>query len=134
MGGSRFMASHPYGSPVVGYVRSPRLNDPELDVFEAQIRQYAEEHGYNLVKVFREEGISSVAAWRPELEKLAQGLERRQWVGVIVPDEGHWSRKRSIAGQIKRSIKRSGGWTRTTQSLRIHTVSCDMLAMLFRQC
>lgn len=83
------MNTRAYGSPVVGYVRSPWLNDPELDVLEAQIRQYAQEHGYNLVKVFREEGISSVAAWRPELEKVIRGLERREWVGVIVPDEGH---------------------------------------------
>jgi hypothetical protein len=56
------MKPHAYGSPVAGYVRSPRLNDPELDVLEAQIRKYALEYGYNLAKVFREEGISSMAA------------------------------------------------------------------------
>jgi hypothetical protein len=28
--------SHPHGRPVVGYVRSPRLNDPELDGLEAK--------------------------------------------------------------------------------------------------
>lgn len=96
----------------MGYVRSPRLNDPELDDLEAQIRQYAREHGYNLVKVFREEGISSVAAWRPELERLIRGLERQEWVGVIVPDEGHWSRKRAVAKIIQRHIE-GLGWILT---------------------
>jgi hypothetical protein len=98
------MTPNSHGSPVVGYVRSPRLNDPELDVLEARIRGYAAEHGYNLVKVFREEGVSSVAAWRPELEKLIRGLERHEWVGVIVPDEGHWSENRVIAKRVIRQI------------------------------
>jgi hypothetical protein len=102
------MTPHAYGSPVAGYVRSPRLNDPELDVLEAQIRRYALEYGYNLAKVFREEGISSVAAWRPELEKLVRGLERREWVGVIVPDEGHWSSKTAVAGRISGRIQLLG--------------------------
>ena len=104
------MTGHAYGSPVVGYVRSPRLNDPELDALEAQIREYAREHGYNLVKVFRDEGTSSVAAWRPELEKLMRGLERREWVGVIVPGEGHWSQIPSTARRIRQAIQTAGGW------------------------
>jgi hypothetical protein len=105
------VTGHAYGSPVVGYVRSPRLNDPELDVLEAQIQEYAQEHGYNLVKVFREEGISSVAAWRPELEKLIRGLERQDWVGVIVPNERHLTvfRNSSMAGHIRQRIE-SRGW------------------------
>lgn len=107
------MTGHAYGSPVVGYIRSPRLNDPELDVLEAHIRQYASEHGYNLVKVFREEGISSVAAWRPELEKLIRGLERREWVGVIVPDEGHWSKNNSISKLVRNRVE-FHGWVVST--------------------
>jgi hypothetical protein len=86
------------------------LNDPELDVIEARIRQYAAEHGYNLVKVFRDEGISSVAAWRPELEKLIRGLERHEWVGVIVPDEGHWSRNTVTLTRIRAKVGNAGGW------------------------
>jgi hypothetical protein len=105
------VTGHAYGSPIVGYIRSPRLSDPELDVLEAQIREYAREHGYNLVKVFREEGISSVAAWRPELEKLIRGLERREWVGVIVPDEGHWSARLATVDRILKRIEASRGWT-----------------------
>lgn len=114
------MNTRAYGSPVVGYVRSPWLNDPELDVLEAQIRQYAQEHGYNLVKVFREEGISSVAAWRPELEKVIRGLERREWVGVIVPDEGHWSRQTVMASKIRRMIEKAGGWANLAIPLDFH--------------
>jgi hypothetical protein len=105
------VTGHAYGSPVVGYVRSPRLNDPELDVLEAQIREYAQEHGHNLVKVFREEGISSVAAWRPELEKLIRGLRRREWVGVIVPYEGQWSSVATIAIRIRLRLEETGAWT-----------------------
>lgn len=74
----------PYGSPVVGYVRSARRSDPALDEAEAQIRAYCAEQGWNLAKVFREEGVSSVAAWRPQFDEMVRGLERREWVGVII--------------------------------------------------
>jgi hypothetical protein len=97
-----------YGSPVVGYVRSAKLDDPELDVLEQQIRRFAKEHGYNLVKVFREEGISSVAAWRPALQKVIQGLDRHEWVGVIVPNERHWSSNAAIASKIRNRLDQSG--------------------------
>src|ERR1017187_8030820 len=95
---------HSYGTPVVGYVRSPRLNDPDVDVLDESIRLYARQHGYNLVRVFRDVGISSVAAWRPEFEQLLRGLERHEWAGVIIPDESHWSRKPLIARRMSRRI------------------------------
>jgi hypothetical protein len=106
-----------HGSPVVGYVRSARLNDPELDLLEARIRQYAAEHGYNLVKVFREEGISSVAAWRPELEKLIRGLERREWVGAIVLDATHWSSRPTVARRIQERVEQTGFWSVTVDHI-----------------
>ena len=109
VGGPRVTA-HAYGSAVVGYIRSPRLNDSELDVLEALIREYAAERGYNLVKVFREEGISSVAAWRPELEKLIRGLERHEWVGVVIPDFQYLSRKKQTAKHLAQRLIRSGAW------------------------
>jgi hypothetical protein len=101
----------PYGSPVVGYVRSARLNDPELDQAEAAIRAYAHEHGYNLVKVFREEGISSVATWRPQFEQLLRGLERGEWVGVILPDGEHLSTVARIEDGLKRKLHNAAGWS-----------------------
>ncbi len=55
------------GSPVVGDVRSARLGDPQLDEWEAQIRQYAAEMGYNLTAVLRDEGVSAVVVWKPKL-------------------------------------------------------------------
>jgi Resolvase, N terminal domain len=105
------MTSPAYGSPVVGYIRSAQLNDPELDVLEEHIQQYAKEHGYNLVKTFREQGISSVAVWRPELEKLIRGLERHGWVGVVVPDDSHWSARSAVAKRIQERVEGAGGWT-----------------------
>jgi hypothetical protein len=102
------MNSYAYGSPVVGYVRSPQLNDAELDDLEAEIRQYAREHGYNLVKVFREEGISSVAAWRPELESLIRGLERRDWVGVVTLHTNQLSGQAFVAKRIQSRIEDTG--------------------------
>ena len=78
------LSPKPYGSPVVGYVRSPRLNDPALDEAEAQIRAYCAEQGWNLAKIFREEGVSSVAAWRPQFEGVVRGLKQREWVGLVL--------------------------------------------------
>jgi hypothetical protein len=103
-----------HGSPVVGYIRSPQLNDSELDGLEARIRQYAEEHGYNLVKVFREEGVSSVAAWRPELEKLIRGLELHEWVGVITININHWSHALAVSKKIRERII-DAGWILTLE-------------------
>lgn len=108
------MAQNTYGSPVVGYIRSPRLNDPELDVLEEAIRQYASDHGYNLVRVFREEGISSIAAWRPQLENVIRGLERREWAGVLVPTVSHWSKNAAMAERIRRRVEQYG-WSLSLQ-------------------
>jgi hypothetical protein len=99
-----------YGSPVVGYIRSARLHDPGLDAAEELIRAYAQAHGLNLVYVFREEGISSVAAWRPELEKLIRGLERHDWTGVIIPDATHWSYQPSIKRKMQTRVEARGAW------------------------
>lgn len=90
----------PYGSPVVGYVRSARRDDPALDEAEAQIRAYCAEQGWNLAKVFREEGVSSVAAWRPEFEEMVRGLERREWVGVVINAEDDLSAIQSSATRM----------------------------------
>ncbi len=102
------MAFHTFGSPVVGYVRSVRLHDPELDVAEQLIREHARAYGLNLVHVFREEGISSVASWRPELEKLIHGLKHHDWAGVLIPDDTHWSRNKNMAARIRGRVERIG--------------------------
>ena len=100
----------PYGSPVVGYVRSPRLNDPALDEAEAQIRAYCAEQGWNLAKVFREEGISSVAAWRPQFEEMVRGLERRNWVGVVIKQIDHLSGQAYRMRRIIERIQAQNAW------------------------
>ena len=95
----------PYGSPVVGYVRSARRGDPALDEAEAQIRAYCAEQGWNLAKVFREEGISSVAAWRPQFEEMVRGLERREWVGVVIVTRRDLSSLTSKAAKLAKRVE-----------------------------
>jgi hypothetical protein len=98
------------GSPVVGYVRSAKFKDPKLDELEARIRNYAEERGYNLITVRREEGISGVAAHKPMLEQIIREVAVRKYVGVIVPSEEHLSSKPSIAHHVNSRIEHAGGW------------------------
>lgn len=104
----------PYGSPVVGYVRSARRGDPALDEAEAQIRAYCAEQGWNLAKVFREEGVSSVAAWRPQFEEMVRGLERREWVGVVIHRNDDLSSANSVRRNLKCAIDRVGWLLRIT--------------------
>jgi hypothetical protein len=75
---------------VVGYIRSHKCGDPKLDEWEAEIRSYADEHGYSLVVVLREEGVSGVSACRPVLEKLLHYLENGDYAGVIIPYLAHF--------------------------------------------
>lgn len=100
----------PYGSPVVGYVRSARRGDPALDEAEAQIRAYCVGQGWNLAKVFREEGVSSIAAWRPQFEEMIRGLERREWVGVITIGRGQLSTRPSVCTKLCEAIASTGAW------------------------
>jgi DNA invertase Pin-like site-specific DNA recombinase len=102
----------PYGSPVVGYVRSARRGDPALDQAEAKIRAYCAEQGWNLTKVYREEGVSSVAAWRPQFEEMVRGLERREWVGVVLIAEEQLSTRLSIRKKLQTSIITTTAWVR----------------------
>lgn len=100
----------PYGSPVVGYVRSARRGDPALDGAEARIRAYCAEQGWNLAKVFREEGVSSVAAWRPQFEEMVRGSERREWVGIVLIDSSHLSNINSTYRRLAARVENIGCW------------------------
>jgi len=104
------------GSPVVGYIRSARRGDPQLDEWEAQIRAYCAERGYNLVEVVRDEGVSAVASWRPGLEKIIQGAERRGWVGVIVPARRHFGRNDATIRMSIGRLNGAGTWVRILDS------------------
>src|SRR5216683_1763281 len=72
------------------------------------LEELARAYGLNLVHVFREEGISSVASWRPELEKLIHGLKHHDWAGVLIPDDTHWSRNKNMAARIRGRVERIG--------------------------
>jgi hypothetical protein len=90
-------------SPIVGYVRSARKSDPQLDQLDAQIRRYASERGYNLAAVFREEGVSGVAVHRPVLDTLLLKLDTCHYAGVVVPTLCHLSAQRTL---LTRTIAR----------------------------
>jgi hypothetical protein len=100
----------PYGSPVVGYVRSAVCGDPALDEAEGQIRAYCAEQGWNLAKVFREEGVSSIAVWRPEFQALIRGLESGEWVGVLLENADHLSHRNDLRRRLIRYIHDSPAW------------------------
>jgi len=96
-------------SPVVGYIRSARFGDPKLDEWDVQVRAYAAKRGYNLAAVFREEGVSAVAAHRPVLAQLFDDLQATRYVGLIVPTRAHLGDTNAM---INRALSRisSSAW------------------------
>lgn len=61
-----------------GYIRvsgKGQVNGDGLVRQETAIREYAEKNGYELVGIFREEGVSGTEADRPELARLMFDLE-----------------------------------------------------------
>ncbi|WP_170846167.1 recombinase family protein [Bacillus sp. MUM 13] len=73
---------------VVGYARkSIKIkNMSERDAVlhqEVAIKEYCEEHGYNLVKIYSDIGYSGVLAERPELNQMKEMLQRKR-VNILV--------------------------------------------------
>jgi len=61
-----------------GYIRvsgKGQVNGDGLVRQETDIREYADTHGYEIVRIFREEGVSGTEADRPELARLMLRLE-----------------------------------------------------------
>lgn len=98
------------GSPVVGYIRSARRGDPQLDEWEAQIRAYCAERGYNLVEVVRDEAVSAVTTWKPGLDRILHGIARKQWVGVLAIDCTHLGSPRTVRRRMIKAIEAANGW------------------------
>lgn len=64
---------------VYGYLRVSGKSQVRGDGFARQeqaIREYAELHGIEIVRIFKEEGVSGTKAARPALAKLMVALER----------------------------------------------------------
>jgi len=98
------------GSPVVGYIRSAKLGDPQLDEWEGQIRHYASERGYNLVEVVRDEGVSAVTVWKPELERLISKFTTAGYAGVITPHRSSLAQSPSAVTRTISRIVAAGAW------------------------
>ncbi len=99
---------------VVGYLRSAKLNDSQLEEEEAQIRAYAAQRGYNLIALLREEDISSTTAHRPMLQKAIRSLRTQEVAGVIIPSQAQLA---SRATDINRLLARlrDYGWVEFIQ-------------------
>lgn len=97
-------------SPIVGYIRSPRLEDEQVDEMESQIREYAKNHGFYLETVLREMRRSAVATWRPVLEQLIRELKHGRFVGVVLPSLDHLGRPRSLALRNLERLRDTSAW------------------------
>lgn len=101
---------HHETSPVVGYVRSARTNDPRLYDWEVQIRAYAAECGYYLTVIIRDEGVSGVAPVREGLNELIRQVNDSPIVGVITPSPTHFAASATSAKRIYERITLAGSW------------------------
>jgi DNA invertase Pin-like site-specific DNA recombinase len=106
------------GSAVVGYVRSAKVGDPQLDIWEAEIRGYCAARGYNLVEVVRDDGVSGVAVWKPGLERLIRDIESGGLVGVLIPGYSHLESTQSAQRRIMKRMKEAGAWVQCISTSR----------------
>lgn len=98
------------GSPVVGYVRSAEHDDPRLDQWEAGLRRYAAENGYNLVEVVRDEGVSAVAVWKPGLERVLRDVGRGSYAGILVPSSRTLGQTPTAVRRTRQRVEHDGAW------------------------
>lgn len=111
MGQNELTDRQPYrGSPVAGYMRSAKWNDPRMAKWEAGIRTYAAERGYNLTALVREEGVSGVAIWKPKLQQLIADTLDRKYIGIIAPSVQHLHIRASNSARIIAQISVTDAW------------------------
>ena len=105
------------GSPVVGYLRTARLDDQRIDSWEVKMRNFASAWGYNLTDIRRDVGRSGASVWKPELEKVISCLTKGRYVGAIILSCQHLGVTPSQQRRVVARAAKVGAW--------ISCIACD---------
>jgi DNA invertase Pin-like site-specific DNA recombinase len=96
--------------PAVGYYRcSTDRQETSIEDQQAQVRKYAAEHGYRLLREYADEGISGDAD-RPDFQRMHEDAIRiRDFQKVIVWDQSRYSREDPIDAIAGVKVLRDAG-------------------------
>ena len=78
---------------------------------EAQVRaikQYAEQNGYVLQKVYADRGISGTTDNRPEFQAMIEAAKRKEFDAIIVHKLDRFARSRADSSIYRRELSRNG--------------------------
>ena len=115
----------------VGYVRVSTADQTKgysLDAQRAEIQRYCEQHGYELVRIYPDEGVSAHTdkIWkRPQLSLLLKDAqaEQRQFDVVIVHTIDRWARNMRVQTEALEILGRAGvGFASVTESIDYTTL------------
>ena len=89
----------------VGYIRvsmEDQTQEYSLDAQHAEIERYCEREGYELVRIYADEGLSARSdriSKRPGLSSLIDHAEQHQFDVVVVQSLGHWARDMRVQAE-----------------------------------
>ena len=140
--GGALRPSHPTpGSKgrAVGYIRvstEDQTKGYSLDAQRAEIRRYCEQHGYELVWIYPDEGVSAHTdkIWkRPQLSLLLKDAQtgQRQFDVVIVHTIDRWARNMRVQTEALEILGRAGvGFVSVTENIDYTTAEGRLMLTL----
>ena len=105
-----------------GYIRvsgKGQVNGDGLYRQESTIRNYADKHGFELVEIFAEEGVSGTEADRPELARMLVDLEENGHgiKTVIIERVNRLARDLMVqSSSLRISRRRALSWSASTMA------------------
>ncbi len=100
---------------VAGYIRVSQeraaRNGYGLGAQERDIHRFVEYKGWNLVELFREEGVSGYKRDRPALERMLAGVKAGRFDVVVFPSIDRTGRSVKDVIEIDRAIRKHGADT-----------------------
>jgi DNA invertase Pin-like site-specific DNA recombinase len=96
---------------VVIYARSATWHPDgkkNIDDQVSVLKKFADEQGYEVVKEYREEGVSGTRLNRPELDKLKEDAAENTWKIVLVSDHSRLARSPIVYSAIIQELSEKG--------------------------
>lgn len=73
-----------------------------------QVRKFADDHGYTIVKEYLDNGWSGSILARPELDRLRQDTKKKIWEAVLVYDPDRIARNGSYQELVREELEEAG--------------------------
>ena len=108
----------------VGYIRASTQDQTQgysLDAQRAEIERYCERSGYELIRIYSDEGVGAHTdkiSRRPQLSRLLEDAEQGQFVVVVVHTLDRWARNLRVQIEALEILgKASVGFASVTENV-----------------